>query len=158
MTLGYARDGSPDVAYLDSALPGDILLNDFINRVKNELMPQITKCNSRQVQASIRVELFCDIAIQISINNSQVVSKIGPTFANGLYGPTVSDDGDVLTMIGDTLERIDQRVDDAQTAMFRNGSLNIAPTPQYIPQNNTVTPTNAQPATQNLKDKGSSLF
>lgn len=152
--IGYAPQGGLDVAYLAPDLPGEILLNEFINRVKNEILPQITKNNSQTIVANIRVELFCDVSIHISVNNGMNEAYLAPTFANGLYSPTVSDAGDVLDLIGETLERIDGTIADTQERMAFSGQ---APTPQYQPTPQYNTPQNTtQP--QNFDNKNTNLF
>lgn len=118
-------------------LPEEQLTAKFVDLIKSQLMPALTKNNTISVAATINVSIFKDAIVTISLDGEPWTTFANPAFASGLISPLLGCTGGSVSGIADTLVSID-----CALASARNSAPRIVqPNAGYVPQPATWNPT-----------------
>lgn len=144
MATNHTLNGAEDVRVLDvqgftEGLDYSMHIHHFIDRVKREILWDVSKGGNISYQIEAHVNLLFDSHFKVSIDGGPFVDYVAPAFCDALFSPVVAGDfgylermaHDVDSMIGNIggdLSRMTMGGESSQPANAYGGAPNI-PTP-----------------------------
>lgn len=97
MATNYTLNGTEDVKVLDvqgftEGLDYSMHINHFIDRLKREILWDISKGGQMSYQVEVHINLLFDSTIIVSIDGGPQIPYTAPAFCDGLYSPVVANE------------------------------------------------------------------
>jgi hypothetical protein len=93
-------------------------VNKAVSRIKNILLPEITKGNMLQVEVHILANVLGDTSIAVSVNYNPLTPFRFPTFADSLYVPVITDNLNKNGIINDFANIIEATYNQSTTPHY----------------------------------------
>lgn len=110
-------------------------LNYMIERIKREILQDISKNNQLPYRIQVDVDMLSETRVTVSINNQPEVFFVAPCFCSSLYSPMITADPSTTQMIAEDMKNMFGMIDD-----YTQSSASPQPAPY---QGSLVAPGNA---------------